>query len=183
MFENLNLYNVAFIGILLVVLVIFYFNVASSKESLVNTSSGASLVDNENTVMITGDQYNDIKGEEDEDTTESDGELSNMKLKIIKTQPSPVINYFGCHQCPHSCQDSNSYKFLTQKFARKFPDIKINVYWNSEEKAQEEFRKNNIEFVPAILNNRGKQMDIDMQNTGTKSLEREIMKNILQQLN
>jgi hypothetical protein len=93
--------------------------------------------------------------------------------KVIKTQPEQLENiennddniielkYFGGHYCPHSNKDSHSYKLIMEHFTKKYPDVKVNVYWSGEDN-QAEFLKANAEYVPTITNNKYEHLELKL---------------------
>lgn len=90
--------------------------------------------------------------------------------KVIKKQPEQLENsiennielkYFGGHYCPHSNKDSHSYKLIMEHFTKKYPDVKVNVYWSGENN-QSEFLKANAEYVPTITNKKYQHLELKL---------------------
>jgi hypothetical protein len=82
-------------------------------------------------------------------------QLENVDNNIIE------LKYFGGHYCPHSNQDSHSYKLIMEHFTKKYPDVKVNVYWSGEDN-QKEFLKANAEYVPTITNNKYEHLELKL---------------------
>jgi uncharacterized membrane protein YqiK len=96
-----------------------------------------------------------------------------------------VLNYFGGKGCPHSNVNSMMYNIVFNKLKTKYPDVNINLFWGDEKK--EEFKENNIQFVPTILNKSNDKVNTKMDNSNIdnvndKELENLFLKNIYDQL-
>ena len=78
------------------------------------------------------------------------------------------------------------HKLITQVLKNKYNDVKVIIYWSDEN--EKEFTKNNVEFVPTILNNNNENVFIGLPE-GTKTenhsddvLEEMLLENIYNQL-
>ena len=71
-----------------------------------------------------------------------------------------ILHYYGGHHCPHSNKTSKMYKLIHYDFKEKYNNTNIVDYWGTEEKDRENFLKNNIQYVPTLLNNNGNVLKI-----------------------
>jgi hypothetical protein len=89
-----------------------------------------------------------------------------------------ILRYYGAHYCPYSNENSNAYKVIKDFEDKYGNEVQITYYWSEEN--QDEMQKNNIMYVPTIMNGSDIQIEIrlpDDINKEGKTLEE--LKNIL----
>jgi hypothetical protein len=96
-------------------------------------------------------ENNEISSQNDTNDTND----TNKTNETFSQNSNKVLHYYGGHGCPHSNKQSNMYKLLHEKFNDTHKNVQIIDYWGSEEKDREHFTKNNIRFVPTLLNSNG----------------------------
>ena len=90
-----------------------------------------------------------------------------------------TIKYFGANYCPYSNKDSMSYKVMKDLEDKYKTDIEIKYYWTDAEGA-EEGKKNNVEYVPTILNSKNEEIQLALpEGTDTNDMSNEQLKELL----
>ena len=115
-----------------------------------------------------------------------------FKFRYTETESENVSNkilhYYGGHHCPHSNKTSSMYNLIHNKFNKKYSQIKIIDYWGTEDKDRESFIKNNIQYVPTLMNNEGKIIKIgipesvDVNSKNEDELEEILLTSLYNQL-
>lgn len=90
-----------------------------------------------------------------------------------------TIKYFGANYCPYSNKESMSYKVMKDLEDKYKTDIEIKYYWTDADGA-EEGKKNNVEYVPTILNSKDNEIQLALpEGTDTKDMTNEQLKELL----
>lgn len=112
--------------------------------------------------------------------------LENTPTIDSNVSTKKTLHYYGGKHCPHSRESSPMHKLITQVLKNKYNDVNVIIYWSDEN--EKEFTKNNVEFVPTILNNNNENVFIGLPE-GTKTenhsddiLEEMLLENIYNQL-
>jgi hypothetical protein len=123
-----------------------------------------------------------VENLENNQNNQGNNQSNNLNSNVKK------LYYFGGHHCPHSNQQSDMYKFITERFASAHPNVELQILWGSDEKAQEMYQKHNVEYVPTLVNKDGTKINvqvpdgIDTQGKGDQEIENIVIKNVFSQL-
>uniref|UniRef100_A0A6C0J643 Thioredoxin domain-containing protein n=1 Tax=viral metagenome TaxID=1070528 RepID=A0A6C0J643_9ZZZZ len=154
--------EILIVVILIIVSIVGYFVFKKYKDKLTN-----SVEKLDNQLNITN-------------TSKIEETLDNSNKKIIQ--------YYGGHHCPHSNKDSNMYKLINENLNKKYDDILVQVYWGSDPTHSQLFQKNNVQYVPTILNSKnqvvkiGLDENVDRTGKTPEDLENLLFENIYKQL-
>lgn len=98
---------------------------------------------------------------------------------IEKLENGKTLKYYGGSYCPHSNENSRTYKLINEEFRNKYPDVNINIYWSSPEN-REEFENAKAEYVPTITNDKYEHIELKLpENTNVEEFTDEQLKDIL----
>lgn len=153
---------IAIIIFVICIVLIVYFKGKDSVENLENNQSN--------------DQNNN------QNNNQSNNQSNNLNGNVKK------MYYFGGHHCPHSNQQSDMYRFITERFASAHPNVELEILWGSDEKAQEMFQKHNVEYVPTLINKDGTKInvqvpdDVNTQGKSDQEIENIVIENVFSQL-
>ncbi len=90
-----------------------------------------------------------------------------------------TIKYFGANYCPYSNTESMSYKVMKDLEDKYKTDIEITYYWTDADGA-EEGKKNNVQYVPTILNSKNEEIQLALpEGTNTKDMSNDQLKELL----
>jgi hypothetical protein len=90
-----------------------------------------------------------------------------------------IIKYFGANYCPYSNIESMSYKVMKDLEDKYKTGIEIKYYWTDGDGA-EEGKKNNVQYVPTILNYKNDEIQLALpEGTDTKDMTNEQLKELL----
>ena len=106
------------------------------------------------------------------------GEFTGTE-KFEKTDNTPkVLQYFGGEYCPFSNTDSNAYKVI-KEFEDEYENkLSVKYYWVGKD--DDLMKQMNIKYVPTILNNDNKQIELELPtNTDTTDLSTNELKQLL----
>ena len=81
---------------------------------------------------------------------------------VAEENNNQKLYYFGGHHCPHSNINSHMYRFITQRFMEKYPEIDVVILWGSEPNSQEMFRRFDVQYVPTVVNENGNKINVGL---------------------
>ncbi len=124
-------------------------------------------------ILFIGYKY--ITNNETKNTNE---ELSQDKETNKFENEKKVLKYFGGDYCPFSNSASNAYKVI-KDFEQEYEDkVTVNYYWVGLD--DEIMKELNVEYVPYIVNGDNKQVEIGLpEGTDTSNLSEQELKELL----
>jgi hypothetical protein len=121
-------------------------------------------------ILFIGYRYMNNKTKEIKDTQEDETNTSQTTKKVLK--------YFGGDYCPFSNSNSNAYK-VVKDFESEYSDkVDVEYYWVGLD--DEIMKELNVEYVPYLLNDDNKQIEIALpEGIDASNMEESELKELL----